>query len=202
VLAARNRRPTPPGRPLPFRGLTRVAFGTFAHVLLTPATSTPMPPATPSKYNGDATGGNVASAQLAAESQRFRLADFRPVRTPSGLFRAEVELEWHDGTRIIGRGTGQSSAFGDLRIAAEATLDALRQGGTEPGRFEMVGVKDVRAFDAHVVIVSVIASFDGGPTGVRLVGAAFAEDADASRGAVLAVLNATNRIIARRSLPS
>ena len=160
-----------------------------------------MPPATSSKYNGDAASGDVASAQMPADAQRFRLVEFRSLRTPAGLCRAEVELEWHDGSRIVGRSSGQSSAFGDLRIAADATLEALRQGGSEPGRFDLVGVKAVKAFDASVVIVSVIASFTNGPTGVRLVGAAFAEDDDSARGAVLAVLNATNRIIGRRPLP-
>jgi hypothetical protein len=161
-----------------------------------------MPPATSSQYNGDAANGDVAATQMPADAQRFRLVEFRPVRTPAGVCRAEVELEWQDGSRVIGRSSGQSSSFGDLRIAADATLEALRQGGSDPGRFDLVGVKAVRAFDASVVIVSVIASFAGGPTGVRLVGAAFAEGDDAARGAVLAVLNATNRIIGRRPLPS
>ena len=156
-----------------------------------------MPP-TESQHHRSAEVADSTGESLPAEAQRFRLIELRVRRTPAGHCRAEVELEWTDGSRIVGVGTGQSSAFGDMRIAAEAAIDALHQGGNDPGRFDLVGVKAMRAFDSTVVIVSVVASWPHGPSSVRLVGAAFAEDDDVSRGSVLAVLNATNRIIGRR----
>jgi hypothetical protein len=53
-------------------------------------------------------------------------------------------------------------------------------------------VKVVRAFDANVVICSIIQRGDEGPD--RLLGCYLA-DGDMVRGAALAVLNATNRIL-------
>jgi hypothetical protein len=58
--------------------------------------------------------------------------------------------------------------------------------------FELLGVKAVRAFDAVVVIVSLSARQEARAS--RLVGAYLAET-DPPRGAALAVLNATNRIL-------
>jgi hypothetical protein len=57
--------------------------------------------------------------------------------------------------------------------------------------FELVGVKAIRAFDATVVIVSVANRRDG-PS--RLLGSCLVEN-DPVRGAVLAVLSATNRVL-------
>ncbi|MBW8773410.1 MAG: hypothetical protein JF590_08995, partial [Gemmatimonadetes bacterium] len=55
--------------------------------------------------------------------------------------------------------------------------------------------KSVRAFDNNVVIVSMAYTEDG--VGQRLVGC-FLADTDSARGAALAVLNATNRILGNR----
>ena len=57
--------------------------------------------------------------------------------------------------------------------------------------FELLGVKAVRAFDATVVIVSLSARAE---QTTRLVGSCLTE-ADPARGAALAVLNATNRLL-------
>jgi hypothetical protein len=56
-----------------------------------------------------------------------------------------------------------------------------------------VGVKTMRAFDANIVIVSVLATHGGGPQ-QRLLGCHLAED-DPLRSAVVAVLHATNRVL-------
>ena len=58
--------------------------------------------------------------------------------------------------------------------------------------FELLGVKAVRAFDATVVIVSLSARDAAHAS--RLVGS-YLTDNDPPRGAALAVLNATNRIL-------
>jgi hypothetical protein len=57
---------------------------------------------------------------------------------------------------------------------------------------ELIGVKAMRAFDANIVIVSVGATREGNPE--RLLGSYLAEQ-DPLRGAVIAVLNATNRVL-------
>src|SRR4030095_11049116 len=61
--------------------------------------------------------------------------------------------------------------------------------------FELLGVKAVRAFDATVVIVSLAAQGEG--SGHRVVGSYLTED-DAARGAALAVLNASKRLLGNR----
>jgi hypothetical protein len=132
----------------------------------------------------------ITPAQLKRE--RLRFSNFRFTRTPSGQCACEVELEWVNGVRVIGKSNGQSSPMGDLRIAAEAALRALEGFSDGALQFELVGVKLLRAFDANVVIVSVMVKRGEGPP--RLLGCYLAER-DAIRGSVVAVLNATNRVL-------
>ena len=132
----------------------------------------------------------VTQAQLKRE--RLRFIDFRFSRTPSGQCTAETELEWIDGVRVVGKSGGQSSELGDLRIAAEAGLRALESFSGGALQFELVGVRLVRAFDANVVIVSVGVLRGEGPR--KLLGCYLAEN-EPVKGAVFAVLNATNRVL-------
>lgn len=122
--------------------------------------------------------------------ERLSFGSFTFNRTPAGRCVVQVELEY-DGKRFVGRLEGQSSPIGDLRLGAEAALQAVEnfaQGGLG---LELMGVKLVRAFDANVVIVSCT---QRSARGTRLVGCYLA-DRDAIRGAALAVLNATNRVL-------
>ena len=121
---------------------------------------------------------------------RPRLVDFGFSRTKAGLCCADVVLEDGSGQRWQGRAHGSSSPTGEMRVAAESVLRALEQG--RGSRLELLGVKSLRAFDAMVVIVAVAADRDGVTT--RLLGCALAGD-DLNRGAVLAALNATNRVL-------
>ena len=132
----------------------------------------------------------VTPAQLKRE--RLRFSNFTFTRTPSGHATAEVELEWVDGVRVTGAANGQSSPMGDLRIATEAALKAIERFSDGALRFELVGVKLLRAFDANVVICSINVRSGEGPT--KLLGCYLAE-LDPVRGAVVAVLNATNRVL-------
>lgn len=124
--------------------------------------------------------------------ERVRFANFAFTRTPSGQCMADVELEY-EGQRVTGHCTGQSSPLGDLRIASEAALRALEEFTDHNLRFEMLGVKLIRAFDANLVIVSV-GQLGGSGVPVRLVGCYLAES-DIRRGSAIAVLNATNRVL-------
>lgn len=134
--------------------------------------------------------GALSRAQLKRE--RLRLHNFRFVRTPAGLCSAEVELEWVDGVRITGKADGQASPMGDLRVAAEATLRALETFSRGAVTFELAGIKSLRAFDANIIIVALGVRGSAGPA--RLLGAYLAER-EPIRGAVIAVLNATNRLL-------
>jgi hypothetical protein len=104
----------------------------------------------------------------------------------------EVSLEWAPGETVMGRAQGQASPAGDARLGAEAAIRALESFTEGTITFELVGVKIVRAFDANVVIASLIQKGDSGPD--RLLGCYLA-DGDMVRGAAIAVLNATNRVL-------
>ena len=125
------------------------------------------------------------------QRERLRFADLRARRTAGNRYTVEVELEW-EGARVCGCATGQSSEMADLQIAADAVLRAIETFTADAFLFEIIGVKTVRAFDANVVIVAVDVKRGGGPR--RLLGAVLAET-DSARGAVLATLNATNRVL-------
>lgn len=121
---------------------------------------------------------------------RPRLIEFSFSRTQAGICCADVVLDDGAGERWPGRAHGSSSPTGELRVAAEAVLRALERGRGQ--RLELLGVKALRAFDAMVVIVAVAADRQGVST--RLLGCALA-GGDVNRGAVLATLNATNRVL-------
>jgi hypothetical protein len=82
--------------------------------------------------------------------------------------------------------------MGDLRVAAEATLRALETFSRGAVTFELAGIKSLRAFDANIIIVALGVRGSAGPA--RLLGAYLAER-EPIRGAVIAVLNATNRLL-------
>ena len=123
--------------------------------------------------------------------ERLRFHEFGFQRLPNGRCRAKVILTWSDGRRFEGSSDGVSSQTGELRCCAVAAVNALEQAVQPRLTFELVGVKTVRAFDATVVIVSLSAR---GEQTLRLVGSCLTET-DPPRGAALAVLNATNRLL-------
>jgi hypothetical protein len=128
-------------------------------------------------------------------AERLRFAEFTMDRLPNGRCRARVGLTWKDSEQFAGESEGLASQAGELRCAAQACVNALAQAVQGGLGFELLGVKAVRAFDATVVIVSLAANGEG--NGHRVVGSYLTEE-DASRGAALAVLNATNRILGNR----
>jgi hypothetical protein len=69
---------------------------------------------------------------------------------------------------------------------------ALTEAVSGKVKFDLLGVKAVRAFDATVVIVSL--ATHGAEIRRRVVGSVLTEE-DLPRAAALAVLNATNRIL-------
>lgn len=135
--------------------------------------------------------GATAIIPLSPRRERLRFADFSFTRTPSGQCSAEVSLEW-DNAMYTGRSIGQSSPLGDFRVSAEAALRALEDFTKDVMHFELLGIKHVRAFDSNLLIVSVSLREDSQLT--RLVGCYLAET-DTRRGAAMAVLNATNRVL-------
>jgi hypothetical protein len=136
-------------------------------------------------------GTDVADAAL-GRSTRLRFVDFQFTTEANGQCRAQVGLELDPGERWTGIAEGLASDAGEMRCAAEATLRAIEQAVAGAVAFELLGVKSVRAFDTVVLIVSVVSRASG--TTHRLVGS-FLADQEQARGAALAVLNATNRLL-------
>jgi hypothetical protein len=128
-------------------------------------------------------------------SDRLRFAEFTLDRLPNGRCRARVGLTWKESEQFTGESEGLASQAGELRTAAEACVRALTEAVQGGMGFELLGVKAVRAFDATVVIVSLAVQGEG--SGHRVVGSYLTEN-DTARGAALAVLNATNRILGNR----
>jgi hypothetical protein len=128
--------------------------------------------------------------QRISRELRVRFSRFEITRTKSGQTTTEVTLEL-DGKKHLGQSTGPSSPLGDLRISAEACLRAL-SGFAEALEFELMAVKHIRAFDSNLAIVSITHRQDG--SSFPLVGCYLAKE-DVCRGAAIAVLNATNRVL-------
>lgn len=127
--------------------------------------------------------------------ERLRFAEFTIDRLPNGRCRARVGLTWKDTVRFSGECEGLASQAGELRCAAQACVIALTQAVEGGVTFELLGVKSVRAFDANVIIAAV--SVQGEGAGHRVVGSCLTDN-DTARGAALAVLSATNRILGNR----
>lgn len=131
-------------------------------------------------------------AGLPSARERLKFRDFNLRRTSNGRCEAVVALEYDPTMRFEGRAEEIASEAGELRCSAQAALHAITQAAEQRLSFELLGVKAVRAFDATVVIVSLTSR--GEDQARRLVGSYLAED-HSPRGAALAVLNATNRVL-------
>ena len=128
-------------------------------------------------------------------ADRLRFKQFTLERLANSRCRARVVLALTDDEVWQGEAEGLMSQAGELRTPADACVAALHRAVEGKASLELLGVKAVRAFDNNVVIVSMAYTEDG--LGQRLVGCYLA-DADSARGAALAVLNATNRILGNR----
>ena len=121
---------------------------------------------------------------------KFISLDFED--TPEGR-QATVILGMQPDLLFSGTADCSEAPGGELRCAALATVDAIHRTASESEPIlELIGASAVKAFEATVVIVSLWARLGGGKR--RLVGSYIAED-DKSKGAALAVLNATNRLL-------
>lgn len=126
---------------------------------------------------------------------RLHLVDVVQVVTPSGGSEVAVHLRASDGTQSSGQGAGLAHREGTLRAAGEATLRALAPLCEGRLRLELRGVRSLRAFDAVLVIVSLLARPEGGEMPYRLIGSVAAPNDDLVRGTVMAVLDALNRVM-------
>jgi len=106
--------------------------------------------------------------------------------------RARVSLTGRVGEPVSAEAEGPASPAGRLRSVADATLAALRQHTGEALRVELLGVKSIRAFDNSLIVASVIVHADAKTE--RVIGSCI-QAGENPRGAALAVLDATNRLV-------
>lgn len=140
-----------------------------------------------------------------AAQERLRLHSVEQETTADGHYEVRVRLEWYGRFHEHGI-QGFNTHQGRLTAGATAMLNAALSAAGREMDAELVGVKAVRAFDGWVVVVRLNAQNGGRPK--RLLGAASCErEEDLPKQAVLAVLDATNRMFSsggkgtRRSLP-
>ena len=128
------------------------------------------------------------------QRERLRFQNFAYEPYMNGRCAAEVTLEL-DGRVFEGKSEGTQTLEGQLRCGALAAVEAAEGATDSQISLELLGVKAVRAFDQWIVIVSVRGRTDA--QSYRLIGSFATDERDASRGAALAVLDATNRILER-----
>ena len=150
-----------------------------------------------SEFSADETAQALAACRVSSgveepRRSRLRFTKLQVERTPTARCTAIVELEWVEGDAVVGRADGVASPLGDLRVVAEATLRAIESFLRGAATMELIGVKTMRAFDANIVMVSVLANTAEGPR--RLLGCNLSEE-DVMRGTVIATLQATNRVL-------
>ena len=129
-----------------------------------------------------------------SDAPRLRIVrvDYPPGSDGRGA--VEVALE-RGGRHWLGHGEGLMTREGDLRMGADATLRAIIASTDDRFHPELVGIKAVRAFDSWLVVTSI--EVDDHGRRLRLLGAETADGGDLVRGAVLAVLDALNRVLER-----
>lgn len=125
---------------------------------------------------------------------RLRFEHFEVDSFPDGRCRVEVLLEWK-GEVFHGEAEGTQTLQGEIRAGARAALGAAAAATDPRLTMQLMGVKAIRAFDAWVVIVSIRGRGEG--SDYSLIGANACPDSETTRGAALAVLDATNRILKR-----
>lgn len=126
--------------------------------------------------------------------RRVRLVNARLARGADTSTQAEISLEW-EAVEYHGKASGIGRGAIDLRVCAQAALEALHSllGGRMT--FRIIGVKSVKAFDDSVAIVSLGVNDPETGQDRRLIGTALAADGNIPQGVAKAVLNATNRVL-------
>jgi hypothetical protein len=133
---------------------------------------------------------NVAYRPEHRDRQRVRFVEVKRSAAPDQQVSFRVTLEWA-GTEYHGSATGDAGDSVELRTIAVASLEAASSiiAGGLP--VKLAGVKQLRAFDADLIVVSLYRP-DSAPH--NLVGAVVT-GGDSDRAAVVAVLTALNRLL-------
>ena len=138
--------------------------------------------------------GGIYMDSIIDYHRRLRLGGFELVPTSAGQCRAKVVLGWEEDGDFVGVAEGADSPSGQLRSAAEATARALETAAKEKVGLKVLAVKAIEGFDTIIVLVSLGSRVQDQTE--RLVGSCLIKGQPA-RGAVLAVLSATNRLLGK-----
>ncbi len=122
---------------------------------------------------------------------RVKFKDFVLQHLPDTLCSARVVLASPTGEEFVGTADGEDSAEGQLRTAAQATAHALEAVAHGQVELTVLAAKALRTLETVLVVVALASRAD--QRSERLVGSCLIKDQPA-RGAVLAVLDATNRL--------
>ena len=145
---------------------------------------------------------STGSRTLNRSERRIRFEDFEFQQLPENRCSARVVLAWHPGDEYVGTAEGEDSPQGRLRSAAEAAAHALEAAANGQVGLTVLTVKAKaidETFETVLVIVSLSDRVDH--RSEHLVGSCLIKES-AARGAVLAVLSATNRFWASTLPPS
>ena len=128
---------------------------------------------------------------------RVRLTEFQLDSADVDGVAARVVVQWAKNQMFAGEAKGDGTEMGRLRCSAEATAQALVEASEGKVDLQVLAVKAVAGFDTVIVVVSLASQAEG--VAERLVGSCLIKG-QAPRGAVLAVLSATNRLFGRMVL--
>jgi hypothetical protein len=121
--------------------------------------------------------------------RRVRFESVEREEVTNRTVRVRVYLEWN-GERHMGEMLGEGGDQVELRTAALAAIAAVENVTGERLGLRLVGVKQMKAFDSDLVVVSL----HGPNSGQRLVGSVLA-GTDPIRATAVAVLSGLNRML-------
>jgi hypothetical protein len=124
------------------------------------------------------------------DRQRVRFVDVHGDVESDQRIRYTVTLEW-GGKEYRGSAVGEMGEAVELRSIATAALEAITALAPAELQVRLAGVKQVRAFDADLVVISL---YRPDATPHNLVGVVVT-GSDVRRAAAVAVLNALNRLL-------
>ena len=132
----------------------------------------------------------LAAPERSEAQQRVRFVGAQLEHPRANYSVGTVTLEWL-GEQFTTRSEGEGGIALELRVCAQATVDALQAIVRNEVTFQLVGVKAIRIFDND--LVAVLLHSPQAPDR-RLVGLSLVAE-DAHRSGAIAVLNATNRML-------
>jgi hypothetical protein len=124
------------------------------------------------------------------DRRRVRFEGVERTDLPELRVRVRVALEWQ-GEIVYGEAEGEKGVNIELRTAALAALDALDRVSERSVGVRLAGVKQVRAFDAELMVVSL---YHTQPEFQKFLGVVLVGP-DPLRASALAVLHALNRVL-------